>query len=146
MSEISVFSHALGFPGCAAWRPALWSEPSLTSALASQRNCRSSWEMSLRCWPWWMSFGFWERRKMLQVRDTPSTHGPSLLPPCLPSVLTHPSLWPVRRVSAIAPSLRMDSLWRLDEWTLLPQPSSLPVFLFPFPMLCLSGPVLLFPS
>lgn len=72
--------------------------------------------------------------------------GPSLLLPCLPSVLIHPSLWPVRRVSAIAPSLHIDSLWRLGEWTLLPQPSFLPAFLFPFPMLCLSGPVLLFPS
>lgn len=65
--------------------------------------------------------------------------GPSLLLPCLPFV-------PVRRVSAIAPSLHIDSLWRLGEWTLLPQPCFLPAFLFPFPMLCLSGSVLLFPS
>lgn len=76
-----------------------------------------------------------------------SFHTQPLAPSAMSSFCAHPSLaLPVRRVSAIAPSLRMDSLWRLDEWTLLPQPSSLPVFLFPFPMLCLSGPVLLFPS
>lgn len=43
------------------------------------------------------------------------------------------------------PSLRIDSLGRLAGWTLLPQPSFSACLSLPFPMLCLSCPVLLFP-
>lgn len=46
------------FPDYQTWNLAQWFELSLTSALAYQKNCLSLWEILLRCWLWWMNFGF----------------------------------------------------------------------------------------
>lgn len=45
-------------PGDKTWRLDQWFAPSLTSALVYQKNCPPLWGMLLRCWQWWMNFGF----------------------------------------------------------------------------------------
>lgn len=70
----------------------------------------------------------------------------SNFPSAMSSFCAHPSLWPMRRVSAIA---HLFVLIPCGVWMgghFCPSLVFLPAFLFPFPVLCLSGSVLLFPS